>query len=158
MKVMGITDPAEFQRVAKDYCKEQMVEMKLPAYMRIFSRINKRIDVKKEAFTSLRKRRDMIAHVLKAAMEDEEIVDIFKTSFEAEDKDSAVSPDLRYGLGMGQEEIEDDVASWRRKYFALFIFVYLARTSETRVTLRSRRRRTGPPWTCIRRPCSPRTW
>ena len=94
---MGITDPAEFQRVAKDYCKEQMVEMKLPAYMRIFSRINKRIDVKKEAFTSLRKRRDMIAHVLKAAMEDEEIVDIFKTSFEAEDKDSAVSPDLRYG-------------------------------------------------------------
>ena len=31
---MGITDPAEFQRVARDYCKDMAMEMTLPAYMR----------------------------------------------------------------------------------------------------------------------------
>ena len=94
MKVMGITDPSEFQRIAKDYCKEMAVELMLPAYMRIFSRINKRIDAKKEMFTALTKRSDMIAHVLKNAMEDEEIVEILKTSFETEDKESSVCPEL----------------------------------------------------------------
>jgi len=34
MQVMGITDPAEFQRVARDYCKDMAMEMTLPAYMR----------------------------------------------------------------------------------------------------------------------------
>ena len=94
MKVMGITDPTEFQRIAKDYCKEMAVELMLPPYMRIFSRINRRIDAKKEMFTCLTKRSEMIAHVLKNAMEDDEIVDIFKNSFETEDKDASVSPDL----------------------------------------------------------------
>ena len=92
--MMGITDPAEFQKVAKDYCKEMAVEMMLPAFLRIFSRINKRIDMKKEMFGSLTKRRDMVAHVLKAAMEDEEVVDIFKDSFDTPDKDCSVSADL----------------------------------------------------------------
>ena len=91
---MGITDPAEFQKVAKDYCKDMAVEMMLPAYMRIFSRINKRIDVQKEAFTRLTKKRDMINHVLKTTMEDEEIVEIFKKSFDTDDKVTKVSPDL----------------------------------------------------------------
>ena len=94
MKVMGITDPNEFQKIAKDYCKEMAMELTLPAYMRIFSRINKRIEAKKEMFTALTKRSDMIGHVLKNAMEDEEIVDIFKASFETEDKESSVSPEL----------------------------------------------------------------
>ena len=94
MKVMGISDPNEFQRIAKDYCKEMAVEMMLPAYMRIFSRINKRIETKKEMFTCLTKRNEMIAHVLKSAMEDEEVVDIFKTSLEMEDTETTVSPDL----------------------------------------------------------------
>ena len=91
---MGITDPAEFQQVAKDYCKELAVELMLPPFMRIFSRINKRVDMKKDQFTKITKKRDMIAHVLKETMEDEEIVDIFKSSFETDDKDSSVSPDL----------------------------------------------------------------
>ena len=92
--MMGITDPSEFQKVAQDYCKEMAVELMLPAYMRVFTRINKRIDTKKEMFACLTKRRDMIAHVLKTAMEDEEIVDIFKESFNASDKDCVVSGDL----------------------------------------------------------------
>ena len=33
-QVMGITDPAEFQRVAREYCKDMAMEMTLPAYMR----------------------------------------------------------------------------------------------------------------------------
>merc|ERR1740129_1469959 len=70
------------------------VELSLPAYMRIFSRINKMIDAKKEMFTALTKKSDMIAHILKNAMENEEIVDIFKTSFETEDKESSVCPEL----------------------------------------------------------------
>jgi len=94
MKVMGITDPAEFQKVAKDYCKEMAVEMMLPAYMRIFSRINKRVDTQKEAFTRLTKKRDMISHVLKITLEDEEIVDMFKHIFSTDDSVSKVSPDL----------------------------------------------------------------
>ena len=91
---MGITDPAEFQKVAKDFCKEMAVEMMLPAYMRIFSRINKRIEVQKEAFTRLTKKRDMISHVLKTTLEDEEIVDMFKHNFSTDDSVSKVSPDL----------------------------------------------------------------
>ena len=91
---MGITDPAEFQKVAQDYCKELAVELMLPPFMRIFSRINKRIDMKKDQFSKITKKRDMIAYVLKETMEDEEIVDIFKTSLETDDKDSSVSPDL----------------------------------------------------------------
>ena len=91
---MGITDPAEFQKVAKDYCKEMAVEMMLPAYMRIFSRINKRVDTQKEAFTRLTKKRDMISHVLKLTLEDEEIVDMFKLNFSTDDSASKVNPDL----------------------------------------------------------------
>ena len=91
---MGITDPAEFQKVAKDYCKEMAVEMMLPAYMRIFSRINKRVDMQKEAFARLTKKRDMISHVLKLTLEDEEIVDMFKHSFSTDDSAGKVSPDL----------------------------------------------------------------
>ena len=91
---MGITDPAEFQKVAKDYCKEMAVEMMLPAYMRIFSRINKRVDTQKEAFTRLTKKRDMISHVLKLTLEDEEIVDMFKMNFSTDDSASKVNPDL----------------------------------------------------------------
>ena len=91
---MGITDPAEFQNMAREYCKDMAVEMMLPAYMRIFSRINKRIEVTKDKFQSLKKNRDMIAYVLKSAMEDDEVVDIFKSTFDLEDPTSSVSPTL----------------------------------------------------------------
>jgi len=94
MQVMGINDPAEFQRVARDYCKEMAVEMTLPAYIRIFSRVNKLIDKKREMFNSLKKRRDMIAHVMKMAMDDEEVVETFKSAIDLEDKEAQVSSDL----------------------------------------------------------------
>ena len=94
MQVMGITDPAEFQRVAREYCKDAAMEMTLPAYLRLFSRMQKLIDKKRETFDGLRKRSDMIAHVMKMAMDDKEVVETFKSAIEMEDKDAKISPDL----------------------------------------------------------------
>jgi hypothetical protein len=31
---MGITDPAEFQRMAREYCKDAAAEMSMPYYLR----------------------------------------------------------------------------------------------------------------------------
>merc|ERR1712106_12075 len=94
MQVMGITDPAEFQRVARDYCKDMAMEMTLPAYMRLFTRLNKLIDKKRDMFDGLRKKSDMVAHILKMAMDDEEAVETFKNALEMEDKEAKISPDL----------------------------------------------------------------
>jgi len=94
MQVMGITDPAEFQRVARDYCKDMAMEMTLPAYMRLFSRIQKLIDKSREKFDGIKKKGDMIAYVLKMAMDDEEVVETFKSTFDLEDQDAKISADL----------------------------------------------------------------
>merc|ERR1711892_1222219 len=62
--------------------------------MRLFSRMQKLIDKKRESFDGLRKRSDMITHVMKMAMDDDEVVETFKSAIEMEDKDAKISPDL----------------------------------------------------------------
>jgi hypothetical protein len=34
LQVMGITDPSEFQRIAREYCKDMASEMTMPYYLR----------------------------------------------------------------------------------------------------------------------------
>jgi len=87
MKVMGITDPAEFQRVARDYCKEMAMDMAMPFYLRVFSRISKLLE-KNEKYAKL-KLDDQIAFVMKMTLEDEDTVKTFKQAFEEPDKDEA---------------------------------------------------------------------
>ena len=45
-------------------------------------------------FNNLQKKRDMISHVLKMAMDDEEVVETFKSAISMEDKAAKISPDL----------------------------------------------------------------
>ena len=94
LQVMGITDPAEFQRVAREYCKDAAAEMMLPAYLRIFSRINNIVDKQRDKFDGLRKRTEMVKHVLKVAMDDEEVVNTFKDALAMKDKEAVKSPEL----------------------------------------------------------------
>ena len=60
----------------------------------MFSRLNKIVDKKRELFDGLRKKSDMIAYILKIAMDDEEAVETFKSALEMEDKEAKISPDL----------------------------------------------------------------
>lgn len=110
MKMMNITDPAEFQRIARDYCKEMAVEMCLPPYLRAFSKINKIIEGTKENFDS-KSREEKVGYVLKIAMDDEETVEIFKQTFQEEDtdvKDAVVEMS-------GQKRAEGNTAFQKKK-------------------------------------------
>merc|ERR1719431_2266981 len=62
--------------------------------MRLFSRIQKLIDKSRDRFDGIKKKGDMIAYVLKMAMDDEEVVETFKSTFDLEDKDAKISADL----------------------------------------------------------------
>merc|ERR1719228_1192494 len=62
--------------------------------MRLFSRIQKLIDKSREKFDGIKKKGDMIAYVLKMAMDDEEVVETFKSTFDLEDQDAKISADL----------------------------------------------------------------
>ena len=50
IQVMNIKDPKEFQRIAQDYCKDMAMELTLPAYHRLATRISKLCAKKREAF------------------------------------------------------------------------------------------------------------
>jgi len=93
MQVMGITDEKEFQRVAREYCKDMAADLTLPAFHRICTKLSKVIETRKDWFEKL-KSADRVGAVLKFAMDDEEIVDAFKNSMEMEDKDGIVDADL----------------------------------------------------------------
>merc|ERR1719431_132336 len=62
--------------------------------MRLFSRIQKLIDKSRDRFDGIKKKGDMIAYVLKMAMDDEEVVETFKSTFDLEDQDAKISADL----------------------------------------------------------------
>ncbi|XP_023327508.1 SET and MYND domain-containing protein 4 [Eurytemora carolleeae] len=88
MQVMGITDPSEFQRIARDYCKEMAVEMALPFYHRLYSRLSKLMDKTRDKFDKLG-REEKVAYTLKLAMDDNEVVETFKQAFDEPDSEMA---------------------------------------------------------------------
>ena len=56
--------------------------------------MQKLIEKKRDMFNGLRKTSDMVAHILKMAMDDEEVVETIKHSIDMEDKEAKISPDL----------------------------------------------------------------
>jgi hypothetical protein len=57
--------------------------------------MQKLIEKKRDMFNGLRKTSDMVAHVLKMAMDDEEVVETIKHAIDMEDKEAKISPYLR---------------------------------------------------------------
>lgn len=94
MQVMNITDPNEFQRIARDYCKEMAADLTLPAYHRIATRMQKLVVKSREGFDRLQSGREKVTQLLKLAMDDGEVVDTFKIALEQEDKAAQISSDL----------------------------------------------------------------
>ena len=93
MQVMNIKDPKELQRIAQDYCKDMAQDLKLPAYHRLATRISRLITKNREKFDAL-KPTEKVAQLLKASMEDEEVVETFKNAIDQEDKEANINPEL----------------------------------------------------------------
>jgi len=94
MQVMNITDEKEFQRIARDYCKEMAADLSLPAYHRIATRMSKIVMKDRQGFDKLHNGKEKVAQLLKLAMDDVEVVDTFKMALEQEDKEAQISPEL----------------------------------------------------------------
>merc|ERR1711963_1162983 len=93
MQAMNIKDPKELQRMAREYCKDMAVELTLPAYHRLATQISRSITKNREVFDALSST-DKVVQLMKAVMEDEEIVEGFKMALDQEDKDATICPEL----------------------------------------------------------------
>lgn len=94
MQAMNITDEKEFQRIARDYCKDMAADLSLPGYHRVTSRISKVVMNRKEKLESMKNMTDKVIEIIKMAMEDFEVTENFKNALDQEDKDTKISPDL----------------------------------------------------------------
>lgn len=93
MQAMNIKDPKELQRMAREYCKDMAVELTLPAYHRLATQISRSITKNRDAFDAM-SATDKVVQLMKAVMEDEEIVEGFKMAMDREDKEAMISPEL----------------------------------------------------------------
>merc|ERR1711963_142086 len=93
MQAMNIKDPKELQRMAREYCKDMAVELTLPAYHRLATQISRSITKNREVFDALSST-EKVVQLMKAVMEDMEIVEGFKMALDQEDKDATICPEL----------------------------------------------------------------